>query len=244
LIFSLAYSELERNSTARELRLDRLASGAGQYVYHAPNVFNFYLPGYSAPGQITESELVSPEAMVINAPTVVGFLNGAFSLIDMGLTDCFGGFGGDIMNCDQLFSKWYTYNQEKQAMASLRFQPSSTDAVTVVDELALLLTAGRLNTASRTIIQDAYSQELGDTDADSALRLAQKLIITTPEFHSTNVVKPKGKLRPEPEVPQPSTKQYKAVVFVNLNGGKCMHVRSRRIVCAFYFSILCLFLSS
>ena len=245
MILSSASSELERNSTARELRLDRLDTGVGQYVYHAPNVFNFYLPGYSAPGQITESELVSPEAMVINAPTVVGFLNGAFSLIDMGLTDCFGGFGGHIgAACNWLFYNWYTYNQEKQAMASLRFQPSSTDAVTVVDELALLLTAGRLNTASRTIIQDAYSQELGDTDADSALRLAQKLIITTPEFHSTNVVKPKGKLRPEPEVPQPSTKQYKAVVFVNLNGGKCMHVRSRRIVCAFYFSILCLFLSS
>jgi hypothetical protein len=78
-----------------------------------------------------------------------------------------------------------------------------------------------LNIASRTIIQAAYSQELSDADAASALRLAQKLIITASEFHSTNTVKPKGQLRPEPEVPQPSTKPYKAIVFVNLNGGKC-----------------------
>ena len=195
-------------------------------MYYTPDVFSFFLPGYSAPGQIIESDLVSPEAMVINAPTVVGFLNGAFSLIDMGLNKCFGGFGGEIMYCPLLFDKWYTYNQEKQALATLRYQPSSTHAVTVVDELALLLTAGRLNTASRTIIQAAYSQELSDADAASALRLAQKLIITTPEFHSTNIVKPKlGQLRPEPEVPQPSIKPYKAVVFVNLNGGKCACTR-------------------
>jgi hypothetical protein len=147
---------------------------------------------------------------------MVGFLNGAF------LTDCFGGFGGRVMwNCNYLYYIWYTYNQEKQAMASLRYQPSSTNAVIVVEELALLLTAGRLNTASRTIIQATYSEEMS-ADVDSALQLAQKLVISAPESHSTNAVKPKlGQLRPEPEVTQPFIKPYKPVVFVNLNGGKC-----------------------
>ena len=241
---SSAFSELERNSTARELRLDRLDIGVGQYAYHAPNVFSYFLPEYSAPGQITESELISPEAMVINAPTMIGFLNGAFSLIDMGLNKCYGGFGGEITWCPLIFNKWKMYKPDIQALATLRYQPSSTDAVTVVDELALLLTAGRLNPASRTIIRDAYLQEFGSVDGASALRLAQKLIITTPEFHCTNVVKQRGQLRPEPEDPVPSTKPYKAVVFVNLNGGKYACAIVQVNFCDHEFSMIPFFLSS
>ena len=31
--------------------------------------------------------------MILNAPSVVGFLNGLMSLVDTGLGNCFGGFG-------------------------------------------------------------------------------------------------------------------------------------------------------
>ena len=219
----MSSSELEKNSTARELRLDGLQSGIGQYVYHTPNVFGFFLPEYSAPGQITEANLVTPEAMVINAPTVVGFLNGAYSLIDLGLNSCFDGFGGTVINdCPSIFYNWYTWNPERQTMATLRYQPSSTDAEAVIDELALLLTAGRLSPGARSIVKEAYKVEFTAVNAASALRLAQKLVISTPEYHITNIVKRKEQLRPEPEAPAPPNNEYKAIIFVNLEGGMCV----------------------
>jgi len=212
--------ELEKNSTARELRLDRIQTGIGQYAYNTPNVFSFFLPEYAAPGQITESNLVSPEAMVINAPTVVGFLNGAYALIDLGLNSCFKGFGGVVHNaCQLFFYNWFKWDPEIQTMATLRYQPSTTDAETVVDELALLLTAGRLSPGSRRIVREAYDVEFIAANAASALRLAQKLVISTPEYHSTNTVKRKEQLRPDPEIPVPSQNEYKAIIILNLNGG-------------------------
>ena len=216
----ISSSELEKNSTARELRLDRIQTGIGQYAYNTPNVFSFFLPEYAAPGQITESNLVSPEAMVINAPTVVGFLNGAYALIDLGLNSCFKGFGGVVHNaCQLFFYNWFKWDPEIQTMATLRYQPSTTDAETVVDELALLLTAGRLSPGSRRIVREAYDVEFIAANAASALRLAQKLVISTPEYHSTNTVKRKEQLRPDPEIPVPSQNEYKAIIILNLNGG-------------------------
>jgi uncharacterized protein (DUF1501 family) len=48
---------------------------------------------------------------------------------------------------------------------------------------------------------------------------AQQLIMLTPEFHATNIARKSGSSRPEPESPKPSTKPYKAVVYVLLDGG-------------------------
>merc|ERR1712242_631536 len=58
----------------------------------------------------------------------------------------------------------------------------------VVDELATLLTSGRLSSKKRKIIANAYRQKLDNNDdAQAALRLAMQLMLTTPEFHSTNL---------------------------------------------------------
>lgn len=52
-----------------------------------------------------------------------------------------------------------------------------------------------------------------------ALRLAQQLIVTTPEFHTTNVVKRTGDSRPDPLLPEPMGVDYKAIVYVLFAGG-------------------------
>ena len=111
----------------------------------------------------------------------------------------------------------YDTGTDKYTMGKLRFTPSNpNDANSVVDELSLLLTAGRLNQESRAIIADAYSSAGNNADG---LRLAQKLMISTPEYQSTNILDIKPDTRPEVEFPPPSTKRYKAILYLKVNGG-------------------------
>ncbi|CAH9057941.1 hypothetical protein PSECIP111951_01770 [Pseudoalteromonas holothuriae] len=51
-------------------------SRLAQHPYRAPSVFNFYRPGYKAPGSITASNnLVAPELEITNASTIAGYTN-------------------------------------------------------------------------------------------------------------------------------------------------------------------------
>ncbi len=116
--------------------------------------------------------------------------------------------------------KRYNYAPETWSNGALSFTPTDeSTASAVVDELALLLTGGRLTTSSRAAIEAAYSSTKASGGADKALRMAQKLIITAPEFHSTSVFRPLGEARPEPAQPPEPTNPYKALVYVNLDGG-------------------------
>ena len=113
-----------------------------------------------------------------------------------------------------------SFSPEIYSNGALGFQPiDDSSASSVVDELSLLLTGGRLTTNSRAAIVTAYSSAKVSGGADKALRMAQKLIITTPEFHSTSLFKPLSEARPEPVQPQEPTNPYKALVYVNLDGG-------------------------
>lgn len=103
---------------------------------------------------------------------------------------------------------------------ALGFIPTDeTTAGAVVDELALLLTGGRLSDNSRAVIEAVYNSAKASGGLDKAFRMAQKLIITAPEFHSTGVSKPLGVARPEPSLPPEPAHKYKALVYVNLDGG-------------------------
>jgi hypothetical protein len=78
------------------------------------------------------------------------------------------------------------------------FDPVTTKvdshAAAVVGKLSTLLTSWRLSAASRSVIETAYKEKLSDPSgsADAAMRLAQQLIVTTPEFQTTNTVKLNG----------------------------------------------------
>ena len=86
----------------------------------------------------------------------------------------------------------------------------------IVDELATLLTAGRLSLEHRDIIRGAYDKALSATDG---LKIAQELILTSSEFHTTNVVKSVDKIRPKVTFPPPSNRPYRAVVYMMFSGG-------------------------
>lgn len=199
-------------------RIDDMDNKIGMMAYEFPTVFSFYLPEYASDGRAGEATLVSPESMIMDMPKTIGLLNGMFSLIKYGLSRCNGGFGNNWGNCNE--------GNFDGATAQLSFSrpfdeaaaTTADHAESVVNELSTLLTSGRLSLSSRAVIKNAYIEKLAD-GADSALRLAQQLIITTPEFHTTNTVKLTGEVRSPPALPQSSGAAYKAIVYVMFAGG-------------------------
>ncbi len=157
----------------------------------------------------------------MNSPAVIGLLNGLFSLIDIGMSSCFGGLGDTTtVICDDS-------DKDKDPLdhshGIITYSPTSSNATEIIDELALLLTAGRLNELSRDVITSAYIKKAEDEDEAQALRLAQKLIISSPEFQSTGSFYGNSQMRPEPIVPDPTDHSYKAIVFLNLSKYGIVH---------------------
>lgn len=87
-----------------------------------------------------------------------------------------------------------------------------------IDELDLLLTSGRLAAESRDIILSAY-QETMATSASNALSLAQKLIVSSAEFHSSNRFLLMDERAPKPSTAGASHYGYKAVIVLYMGGG-------------------------
>ena len=187
----------------------------GMMAHSFPTVFSFYLPEYKPSGsKIAEASLVCPESMIQDMPKTVGLLNGLYSMIKFGLSACDGGFGWapSWMGCNEgNYNRVYGYLGYSQPFdGSLTVQEQASR---VVSELATILTSGRLSAESRETIKAAYIEKLNEVDSNGvpiddaagmALRLAEQLVVTTPEFHTTNVVSRTGASRPDPLLPQPT----------------------------------------
>ena len=186
-------------------------------AHKSPSVFNFYQPEYQPAGPVARANLVAPEAGLATAPYLIGFLNGMLSLIDNGLSSCLGGFGRQC-------SHWKLrrdYPDVEWSDGQVTFAPAQSSAAEVVSELDLLLTGGRLNVNATAVITSRYEEELASSgDAQSALQLAQQLMVAAPEFHATN-------LNPPAEAPRPSSGKgsaggagnFKAIVVMYFGGG-------------------------
>lgn len=155
--------------------------------------------------------------IVLNGPKILGLLNGLYSLIDLGMTTCYGGFGDANTWVCSLYESLGI--EAMQSRGSLTYEPTADTPEGIVDELALLLTGGRLSAASRTLIINAYNEVLQSSDDSEALRTVQKLLVSTPEFHVSNYVDSIGTPRPQSEPATPSAESYKSIVYVNLQGG-------------------------
>ncbi|KAL3923152.1 MAG: hypothetical protein SGILL_001820 [Bacillariaceae sp.] len=206
----------------------------GQEVHKTPSVFSFFLPEYQPSGRLNAAGLVSPESQVLNGPMGVNLLNVLISLIKYGVTSCYGGFGyrnidrdgwnsdrcviGDARNYGEL-----TYNASTLALAS---------ATEVVDDLATLLTAGRLSSSSRDVIAAAFDETINSlTTIEEEVRPtpegaffeavvnAQQLIALAPEFHTTNTPSKTGSSRTVEADRDPPTEPYKSVILLFLAGG-------------------------
>ena len=151
----------------KQVTMQSMEKKIGQQVFRSPTVFNYYLPEFSPVGLIADHGLVSPESQLATAPFMVGFMNGMASLIENGLTSCDRGFG-DQSGRESLNLCHRGLNQNGMALhkqdgtLTLMLDSPSTPQ-RAVDELAVLLTSGRLNQQSRRVIVDAYEDVLSNT---------------------------------------------------------------------------------
>ena len=192
-----------------------LFNSIGEEAFKLPSVFSFFLPEYSPPGVISAAGLVSPEAYVLNTPKSLGLVSGLLSLVKYGLTNCESEWVGRIRSSCNLAEGDYS-----DSAARITFTPTVSTSEGIVDELALLFTPGRLSPENRqTMIDILDALEEDTSDLDAPLRLAQQLMVTTPEFHTLNFIRRTGEARTPPPPPAAPSKSYKAIVFFFLAGG-------------------------
>jgi len=134
-----------------------------------------------------------------------------FSLVDYGLSACYGGFGETAY-----YSCGLPAIGDQHAGELKYFDSTSKTGDSLVNELAVLLTAGRLNNNARSVIVSAFNAAGNN---ENGRKIAAKLMATTPEFHTTNVADATTSSRPDYDIPSASIRPYKAVVFLFLDGG-------------------------
>ena len=204
---------------SREVELDDLEDTIGEMAHLAPDVFSFFKPEYSPPGPLATAGLTGPEAQVFTGPKVIAALNGLISLARFGVTDCFGGFGNhyESHSCGRMRNG--QDDPKLFAPANLDWTPAGSTPEEVVDELSLLLTAGRIDVMARDIIVEEYSLEEAANGQESAIKVAQQLLIGAPEFHASNYVRRAiGKERTS-AVARNGTRPFKAIVYLFMFGG-------------------------
>lgn len=156
----------------------------GQAIFQPPTVFNFFQPEYQSRGVVIDADQYSPEAMVYTPPKLIRLLNGLSSLFQVGLSPCNDGFGSfhstwdtttrrSISKIGSVACDYPAYTIEASAAswtklgsvdltgadAVSEFRPAAGEngsASDVVNELALLLTAGRLSSQTRAVLEEEY----------------------------------------------------------------------------------------
>ena len=198
---------LEYEQTANEFpSLFGMEVSIGQMAYEIPSVFSFFLPEYAPPGRVSKSSLVAPEAMLLY--NNVNLLNGMFSLVKFGLTPCHEGFGHRIKCYWENTLQEGTYDNSAGYLSLSMDNLDNPDAV--IDELSTIMTSGRMSIENREIIKEAYIKLAGD-DKSKAFRMAQQLMLSSPEFHTTGLSKKSRKIvRSQRTSATKTCKRYKA----------------------------------
>ena len=181
------------------IEFQRMEESIGQMAHEFPTVFSFFLPEYIPSGPLNDASLVSPESMLLDMPKIIASMNGMFSLVKYGLNRVNNGFG-----------------VSSELQGELKYNPIGMSSKEIVDELATLLTAGRLSDGNRELIQKNYDNM---DDSIQALSLAEQLIATSAEFHSTSLVRKNKKARETFKPIDGQGGSYKAVVYLMLSGG-------------------------
>lgn len=148
------------------------AAGLGQQPFRSPSVFNFYRPGYVAPGTASgDADLTAPEFQLVDAVSSTGYLNF--------MTQFAFDRGGQVNNDIRTYVADYT---EEIALTS--------DLPALVDHLDMLLTGERMSDREReeilAILQllpiNLNSDETEDTDRLQIVQTAVSLVLNSPAF--------------------------------------------------------------
>lgn len=158
---------------------DTSSPGAlAQHPYRAPSVFNFYRPGYIAPGtQSGDAGMTVPELQIVNASSVAGYANFmTFFALEF-----------------SRFAQDNTFVTANDAQNSLR--PDYTDEIALADDPAALvshlddlLTYGMMSDETKSEIETAIENIAlanGDPDYDGArfrVQIAVLMAMTSPDY--------------------------------------------------------------
>jgi len=172
--------------------------------------------------------MLAPETQVLNGPSSIATANGLMSLFKYGSSRCGGSLFRTTATTKTGSINVCVIGDDSTNFANNKYNPSNygLDAESsddVINDLATLLTSGRLSPENRQIIKDAFDETLlyGATEdrVREALVNAQLLIALSPEFHSNSLVRKKIETREPPELKPSSTVPYKAVIHFMLSGG-------------------------
>ena len=192
----------------------------GQGSYESPSVFSFFLPEFAPSVSVVQSAgVVAPEAMILNGGNILDLLEGMYNTVKFGITDCVSpSFEG--YRTRSPFSCASEEGDTSHSPARPTYWPSQIAAVDdILDELSLLLTSGRLGASSRAIIRPFVQAEFEAGDIAKSIRVAQELIIGSPEFHATNIARKQDTARELTGYETAPTGPYKALVVVMMLGG-------------------------
>ena len=134
-----------------------------QHPFNAPSVFNFYSPFHSPAGTLAEHNLVAPELQITTATTVINMVN----LIDLGL-----------FHDDRLFSPSEPFTPTNINIDEYVNLADNVDAL--IDRLDIVMTAGRLDDATRLRIKLGV-ESIGTDKLDRA-RHAIYLFAMSPNY--------------------------------------------------------------
>ena len=206
----------------------------GQFPFSAPSVFNFYQADYELP-VLPESEpepevesdaqsslVLAPEFDIFTPKYFAGYLNVMMAIISWGVSgecssETFAGVsvlwpedGIYHQICPQGSLKW------NSAEPDLKWNSAEADE-SVLDDLNLLLTGGRLSAQSQATVRQAYTDGVVGQQVKSALGA----LIMTPEFNTLGEPLPlTTTLRDETSASEiQRTQPYKAAVFMWMAGG-------------------------
>ncbi len=133
--------------------LSNASSQLGQSPLRSPSVFNFFRPGYVPPSTaLATAGATAPEFQLVNETTVGGYLNFMQGVIDRGLAS------GDITA---------SYSRELALV---------NDPVALVDHVCLVLAAGQVSPASRTLMLTALNATPIPTTGDIALARRRRVM--------------------------------------------------------------------
>lgn len=143
-------------------------------------------------------------------------MNHILSLQKYGLNRCEDGIGWGDGSC---YSSDIGNNHDSEGNTTLAPDPAKS-AKENINDLATLLTSGRLSHKSREIIEEAYNATLasGKSPLEAYIN-AQQLIATTPEFNTNSPTKHGTESHGTSAPPIATGKKYKAVVYLLLHGG-------------------------
>lgn len=100
------------------------------------------------------------------------------------------------------------------SLGSLAYKRGNNESPeSAIDELATLMTAGRLRLDARKHIQNVYNEH------KMGFIKAQMLIPASPEFHVTNLVQRSDEPRKKEIPSRTSSRPYRVVINIQLQGG-------------------------